>query len=180
MIKRARYQNVFDLAHEIGSWDERLVAPPFADPQVYMSRGASPQPFFLICEKDTLVMQCTGTADAELRYASMRNTRLEVGDLLYVPAGTPCRIVPREEAIHLRFKAINPGLEAVAWFCPSCDTEVWRYGFDAGSTPVQQGYMDGCQAFNAEVERRTCASCRAVHPHVDITRIDWARTSQPG
>ncbi|MDP4505298.1 cupin domain-containing protein [Nonomuraea turcica] len=180
MIKRARFQNVFDLAGEIGPWDETLVAPPFADPQVYMSRGSSPQPFFLICEKDTLLMQCTGIADVELRYTNMRHTRLEVGDILYIPAGTPCRIEPQEEAIHLRFKAITPGLEGVAWFCPSCDAEVWRHEFHAGALPVQQGYLDGCRAFNAEVGRRICDSCRTVHPQVDITGYSWARTEQPG
>ncbi|MCF6476405.1 hypothetical protein FAF44_49915 [Nonomuraea sp. MG754425] len=175
MIKRGRFQNVFDLADEIGPWDERLVAPPYADPQVYMSRSAGPQPFFLICAKDTLVMQCSGTADVQLRHVGTRSTRLQIGDILYIPAGTPSRIEPREEAIHLRFKAIDPGLEAVAWFCASCEAEIWRYEFDAGSLPVQQGYVAGCRAFNAEVSHRTCGSCQAVHPQVDITRYDWAR-----
>ena len=174
MIKRGRFQNVFDLAQEVGLWDERPVAPPFADPQVYMSRGSGQQPFFLVCEKDTVVMQIFGTATAELRYTGVRQTRLEMGDILYIPAGTPCRIEPREESIHLRFKAINPGLEGVTWFCSSCDAEVWRYEFDAGAQPVQQGYLDGCEAFNAGLERRTCGTCQTVHPVVDTARYRWA------
>jgi hypothetical protein len=178
MIKRGRFQNVLDLAQEIGLWDERPVAPPFADPQVYMSRGSGPQPFFLICAKDTIVMQIVGSADVQLRYTGVRQTRMEIGDILYVPAGTPCRIEPSEESVHMRFKAINPGLEGVAWFCPSCDTEIWRHEFDAEAQPVQQGYLDGCQAFNAEPERRTCGACGTVHPTVDLAEYDWARVAE--
>lgn len=178
MIKRARYQSVFDLAREVGPWDERPVAPSFADPQVHMSRSSGTQPFFLICAKDTVVLQIVGTAGADLRYTGVRHTRLEMGDILYVPAGTPCRLEPYEESIFLRFKATNPGLEGVAWFCPSCDAEVWRYEFDAGSQPVQQGYLDGCEAFNSETERRTCGACETVHPTVDITGYDWAQVAE--
>ena len=178
MIKRARYQNVFDLAQEVGPWDERPVAPPFADPQVCMSRSRELQPFFLICEKDTIVIQVTGLADVDLRYTGMRQTKLEAGDMLYVPAGTPCRIGPRQESVHLRFKASNPGMEGVAWFCPSCDIEIWRHEFDAGAQPVQLGYLDGCQAFNAQVAHRTCGPCQTVHPEVDIAGYDWARLAE--
>lgn len=178
MIARSRYQNVFELAAEVGPWDERLVAPPFADPQVAMSRGSGPQPFFLICAKDTIVMQAIGTAEVELHYSGLRRTWLEMGDILYVPAGTAVRIEPREESIHLRFKAINPGLEGVAWFCPSCDAELWRHEFDAGLRPAQEGYLDGCTAFNAEAERRTCVRCGTVHPLVDIAEYNWARLAK--
>lgn len=174
MITRGRFQSAFELAQEIGPWDERPVAPPFADPQVYMSRSSGPQPFFLICEKDTIVMQVSGTAKAELRYTGVRHTRLEIGDVLYVPAGTPCRIVPSEECLLFRFKAINPGLEGVAWFCPSCDAEVWRHEFDAGLQPVQQAYLDGCQTFNADQALRTCGACQTVHPPVELTGYRWA------
>ena len=175
MIKRGRFQNMFDLADEVGSWDERLVAPPFADPQVAMSHGADPQPFFLVCEKDTLVVQYTGESDVDLRFTGTRQTHMEMGDMLYVPAGTPCRIVPREDSIYARIKAINPGLEGVSWFCPSCDVEVWRYEFDANTEFVQQGYLDGCQQFNADAARRTCRACQAVHAEVDISGFRWAQ-----
>jgi hypothetical protein len=178
MIKRGRYQNVFELALEVGPWDERPVAPPFADPQVYMSRGSGAQPFFLICAKDTVVMQITGSADVQFRYTGLRHTRLEIGDMLYVPAGTPCRIEPREESIHLRYKAINPGLEGAAWFCPSCDAEVWRYEFDAELAPVHQGYLDACRAFNAEPRHRTCGVCQAVLPAIDIAGYRWAQIAE--
>jgi hypothetical protein len=178
MIARTRFQNVFDLAREIGPWEERPVAPPFADPQVTMSRSAGPQPFFLICAKDTVVLQMTGDADAELRYSGTRRTRLEVGDMIYVPAGTPCRIEPREESVHLRFKAINPGLEGVAWFCPSCDAEVWRYEFNTELQPVQQGYLDGCREFNVDPARRTCGACQTVHPAVDLDGYRWAEIAE--
>lgn len=177
MIGRGRFQNLFALAREVGPWEEYPVAPPFADPQVQLSRGAEPQPFFLICEKDTMVIQTTGAAEVELRYSGLRHTRIEIGDMLYIPAGTPSRIVPSEESIHLRFKAINPGLEGVAWFCPSCDTEVWRYEFDAGVQQVQQGYFDGCRQFNADPARRTCGACQTVHPAVDYAGYRWVEVA---
>lgn len=178
MITRGRFQNVLEMAEEIGPWAERPVTPPFADPQVYMSRGSDPQPFFLICEKDTIVMQVVGAATVQLRYTGVRQTSLEAGDILYVPAGTPCRIEPLEESIYFRFKAAKPGLEGVSWFCPSCDAEVWRYEFDAADQPVQQGYLDGIQTFNAEVGHRTCRVCQAVHPSADAARYDWARLAE--
>lgn len=174
MITRGRFQSVFDLAEEIGSWDERPVAPPFADPQVAMSHGSVPQPFFLICSKDTIVIQATGSADAHLRYTGVRHTRMEMGDMIYVPAGVPCRIEPREESLHLRFKAVTPGLEGIAWFCPGCDAEVWRHEFDAERMHVQQGYLDGCREFNADEALRTCGTCQTVHPPVDISAYRWA------
>jgi 3-hydroxyanthranilate 3,4-dioxygenase len=178
MITRGRFQNLFDLANEVGPWDERLVAPPFADPQVSMSHGSGPQPFFLICEKDTIITQYTGEADVELRYSGTRRTRLEIGDMLYVPAGTPSRIEPREDSVHLRIKAVNPGLEGVAWFCVTCDAEVWRYEFDATARPAQEGYLEGCARFNAETARRTCGVCQTVHPPVDVAGYHWARIAE--
>jgi hypothetical protein len=177
MIGRTRFQNLFDLAREVGPWQEYPVAPPFADPQVRLSRGTEPQPFFLVCAKDTMVIQSIGAAEVELRYSGVRRTRLEMGDMLYIPAGTPSRIVPLEESIHLRFTAINPGLEGVAWFCPSCDAEVWRYEFDADTHHVQQGYSDGFRQFNADPVRRTCDACQTVHPAVDYAGYGWVEVA---
>lgn len=178
MITRGRFQSLFDLAREVGPWEERPVAPAFADPQVHMSRSSGPQPFFLICAKDTIVIQATGSGHAEFRYTGMRHTRLEMGDIIYVPAGAPCRIEPHEESVYLRFKAINPGLEGVAWFCASCDAEVWRYEFNSELEPAQQGYLDGCREFNADEARRTCGGCGSVHPAVDVSGYRWAEAAE--
>ncbi|WP_286274920.1 cupin domain-containing protein [Mycobacterium antarcticum] len=165
------------MAQEIGEWDERPVSPPFADPQVHLSRSVERQPFFLICEKDTVLMQTTGSGKAELRYSGVRETKLTVGDLLYVPGGTASRIEPHEESIYIRFKPVVPGLEAVAWFCPSCDAELWRYEFDASQEPAQLGYDNGCKAFNADAAARTCGSCQTVHDPVDSMHYRWSEVA---
>ncbi len=46
----------------------------------------------------------------------MNYVTLALGDFLYVPGGTPHRIVPTEPSIQMRYKASHPGLEAVAWY----------------------------------------------------------------
>lgn len=176
MIERSRFQNVFGTARKIGEWEERAVTPSFADPQIHVSRSTGAQPFFLICEKDTVLVQASGSAHVELRLSGMRHTAMAVGDVLYIPGGTACRVEPLEEAVTLRYKAMAPGLEAVAWFCPSCDGEVWRHEFDAEARPVQAGYLEGCEAFNADPARRTCGTCETALPAVELTPYRWAET----
>jgi 3-hydroxyanthranilate 3,4-dioxygenase len=58
-----------------------------------------------------MVIRSIGAAEVELRYSGVRRTRLEMGDMLYIPAGTPSRIVPLEESIHLREPSPHPGRE---------------------------------------------------------------------
>src|SRR6185312_11278829 len=86
------------------------------DPQLHLSRNRVKQPFFLICEQDTMLAQMSGEARVEFRAGPVRYFDMTVGDFVYVPAGTPHRIVPKTESVHLRYKAEKPGLEAVAWY----------------------------------------------------------------
>lgn len=81
--------HTFKAAQEVGNYEDVPVLPADVDPQLYMSRNAVAQPFYLICGKDTVVVQMSGTADMHLKESSVRRFHMAVGDHVYVPAGTP-------------------------------------------------------------------------------------------
>ena len=62
---------------------------------------------------------------------------------------------------------------SVAWYCESCDTEVWREEWDTADELPQAAYWRACQAFNADPGLRTCAQCGAVQAAVDLDGIRW-------
>lgn len=156
-----------------GPYDERPVVPAKIDPQVTLSRNDRPQPFYLICEEQTVLATMTGRGAVAFHGASVRQLSLVAGDHVFVPARTPHRILPETPMIQLRFKARVPGREAVVWYCPRCDAEVWRHGFDASAVVSQRGWWDGVSQFNADPARRRCA-CGEEHPAVDVDGLHWA------
>ncbi|MFO7562876.1 MAG: hypothetical protein R6X02_09565 [Enhygromyxa sp.] len=164
---------VFKEAPKVGSYDERPMLPDSVGTQVYLSRNDRPQPFYLICEKDTLIAAFAGTGSVQLQLTSVRSFPLEPGDHVYVPAGAATKLVPETESIILRYKAQHPGLEAVAWYCESCETELFRHTFDTALTHAQEGYLEGCRAYNEDPGRRTCSKCRREHPGVDVAGYGW-------
>jgi 3-hydroxyanthranilate 3,4-dioxygenase len=172
-LTRKKLVQVFDAAKECGPYDEMPVLVDGRDPQVHVSRNDRPQPFFLICSADTVLAQVSGTATVDLELSPVRYHRLEPGDLVYLPAGTASRIRPDETSIHVRYKALHAGLEAVAWFCSSCGGEVHREEFDTEEELSQAAYWRACHAFNADVDLRRCGSCGTVHDVVDLEGIRW-------
>lgn len=164
---------VFNEAPKLGPYDERPMLPDAVQTQVYLSRNDRPQPFYLICEKDTLIAVFAGTGTVHLQLSSVRSFPLEPGDHVYVPAGTATRLVPSTESVIMRYKAQHPGLEAVAWYCESCETELFRHTFDTAKTSSQHGYLDGCRAYNDDPARRTCSDCGREHPAVDLAGYRW-------
>jgi 3-hydroxyanthranilate 3,4-dioxygenase len=173
MLRRKRQVNVFDDAREAGPYDEFPVLPPDMDPQVHLSRNDRPQPFFLICQHDTLLAQMAGEAVVEFKDVPVLYHTLSPGDYVYVPAGAPHRIVPRSASVQLRYKAREPGLEGIAWYCPGCGAEVAREEWDTAEELPQDAYWRACQTFNAEATRRVCRGCGAQHPPLDLTGIRW-------
>jgi hypothetical protein len=111
-------------------------------------------------------------AEGPVRYFT-----LEPGDYVYVPAGTPHQIRPRTESVQLRYKARAPGLEGVAWYCPTCGAEVAREEWDTAQELPQDASWRISQAFNADAARRTCARCGTEHPPADLTGIRWPETA---
>jgi hypothetical protein len=164
---------VFKEAPKTGPYDERPMLPDAVQTQVYLSRNDRPQPFYLICEKDTVIAVFAGTGKVHLQLSSVRWFPLAPADHVYVPAGTPSKLVPSDELIVLRYKAQHPGLEAVAWYCESCETELFRHTFDTAATYSQEGYIEGCRAYNEDASRRTCSACGRAHPGVDVAGYGW-------
>jgi 3-hydroxyanthranilate 3,4-dioxygenase len=148
------------------------------DPQLHLSKNDRPQPFHLICSHDTLLAQVSGSATLDLEYSPVRYHRLEPGDVVYVPAGTPTRIRPDETSIHVRYKPLHAGLEGVAWFCNECGHEVHRDEFDTEEELPQDAYWRACQAFNDDEELRRCPQCTKVHDLVDLDGIRWPEVAQ--
>lgn len=168
---------VFNEAPRLGPYDERPMLPDSIQTQVYLSRNDRPQPFYLICEKDTLIAVFAGTGTVHMQLTSVRSFPLEPGDHVYVPAGAATRLVPTTESIIMRYKAQHAGLEAVAWYCEACDSELFRHTFDTARTFAQEGYLEGCRAYNADPARRRCGSCGREHPAVDLAGYRWEALS---
>jgi hypothetical protein len=172
-MDRKRMLNGFKAAAEVGPYDEFPVLVPGIDPQVYLSRNDRPQPFYLICEKDSLLAQMAGTGRLLMKYSSVLWEPMQPGDFVYIPAGTPHRYVPTTESLQTRYKAEPAGLEGVAWFCDACGAELAREEWDTAERFSQDAYWAACQSFNASVDRRTCPGCGAVHPEIDLSGLRW-------
>ena len=177
-MDRRRMLNAFVAASELADFDEFPVLTEKSDLQVYLSRNTVPQPFFLICEKDCVMAQLSGTARMEFRESSVNRFAMGPGDMVYIPAGTPHRVTPHTESVQLRYKPRENGLEGVAWYCESCDAEIQRFEWDTNTTVPQAAYLASCEAFNGDPALRTCPSCSAAHPEVDYSAPNWARIAE--
>ncbi len=172
-LERKRTLNVFkDAAHAWGSYDDYPIGPRGTDPMPHLSRNRVPQPFFLVCEADQVLIQMAGVGELVLVQASPVVMHLEPGDTVYIPAGVPSRLAPRGENLQLRLKADPPAREAVAWYCPGCGELVHARAIE-GPIP-QEGYWEAVQIFNGDPALRTCAACAVIHPPVDLGDIAWA------
>jgi hypothetical protein len=169
---------VFREAAKVGPYDERPMMPDDIQLQVGLSRNTHRQPFFLICEKDTLLAAFSGKGRVEFELTNVRYFPFEAGDHVYVPGGAPTRIDPESESLILRYKAREPGLEAVAWYCETCHAELYRHVFDPAKLPPQAGYLAGCEAFNADASLRGCEACDRQHPSIDLSPYNWAELAR--
>ena len=165
--------DTFELAASRGAYDEYPIFPPGKDPQLCLSRNDREQPFFLLCEKDTLIAQMSGEGRVDFKGTAVNSFPLEPGDFIYVPAGTPHRLVPSSESVNFRYKPSRPGLEGVAWYCAKCGTELHREIWDTASTSSQAACFDACRRFSADNRMRTCGVCRELHPPIDLSPFNW-------
>ncbi len=172
-MKRKNRFDTFDAAAARGPFDECPMLELGTDPQLHLSRNDRPQPFFLICEQDCVVAQMSGTARIEFRGSSVNYFDLQMGDYAYVPGGTPHRIVPKGECVNLRYKAADPGLEAVAWYSPKTSEEIARVTWNCLEELPQEGYLRACRAFNDNVKMRTCPTTGEVLPPIDLAAFRW-------
>lgn len=167
--------HLYKEAKRLGSYDEYPMVPGETDMQLHLSRNSEPQPFYLICDGDTVHTQMSGKGSIQFNSDTVKRYPLERGDVIYIPAGTPHRFVPTQESIVMRAKAQFPKLEGVAWYCDDCGTEVHRQVWDAHEKLCQEGYLEACTAFNAGEEARRCPSCAKTHDPVDISWNRWAK-----
>lgn len=172
-LRRKNTLNVFREAAKLGSFDEFPVLRPEVDPQLHVSRNAVNQPFYLCCEKDSVIALVSGRATVQFAAGAVRFFELEPGDFVYVPGGVAHRLRVEEAGIQLRYKARDAGLEAVAWYCANCSNEVHQHAWDTSGTLPQEGYQSACEQFNRDVERRTCPVCGEVHDPVDLQPYRW-------
>lgn len=171
MLERKKTLNVFKDAREAwGSYDEFPVAQPGIDPMPHLSRNRVAQPFFLVHEADQVLIQMSGRG--EIQFHGAPAMPLEPGDIVYIPARLPSRLVPAGENVQVRLKVEPPAREAVAWFC-TCGARVHLVELPPG--PPQRHYWAAVQAFNASP--RTCARCGAVHPVAELGDVKWLETA---
>jgi 3-hydroxyanthranilate 3,4-dioxygenase len=97
-----------------------------------------------------------------------------IGDHVYIPAGTPHRIVPVAEGVLLRFQPQSAGLQGAAWYCDSCDSELRRYEWEHDhDTPAVQYYAAACARFSSDEAARTCGKCGTVAAPLDLAAFGW-------
>jgi 3-hydroxyanthranilate 3,4-dioxygenase len=166
--------DAYKVGAQVKNYADLAVLPLDVDPQITVSRNWIDQPFYHIFSEDTVLTAMSGHTVVRLKMSSVNTFRLEVGDHAYIPAGTPHRIEPREEAILLRYVALNAGLEAAAWFCETCGDELyrleWQHNNDAEPPRV---YATACARFNTETEARTCRRCRTAASAVELNALGW-------
>lgn len=170
-LERKKTLNVFKEAHRAwGSYDEYPVGPKGTDPMPHLSRNRVPQPFFVVCEEDQVLIQMSGVGEIELRETEPSRMHLEPGDSVYIPAGIPSRVVPQGENLQIRLKAEPPAREAVAFYCP-CGELIHTRELAPGI--LQREWWSTVTAFNEDAALRTCPTCAAVHPPVELGDIAW-------
>lgn len=165
MRRKNRFETYKEAASR-GNYDEFPMLELGIDPQLHLSRNSVAQPFFLICEQDCVIAQMSGAARVEFRQSPANYFNLELGDFVYIPGGTPHRLLPARESIHLRYKACHPGLEAASWFKGA--DEVARITWNTESELPQEGYLRACIAFNAD------RAMRGGLPEIDLAPFRWA------
>jgi 3-hydroxyanthranilate 3,4-dioxygenase len=177
MARKKTFQ-VLREGKKLGAYDDMPMLPDDIQVQLHLSRNDKPQPFHLICEKDTLLLVMSGAATVEFKTSTVDRFALKPGDCIYVPAGTPHRIVPSEESVMLRYKPQQPGLEAMAWFCEACDAELYREVWDTATSLSQDMFATIGARFAGDQGLRTCKSCGAVHAAPDFAGFRWEQAAQ--
>ncbi len=165
--------DTFEAAKESGPYDEYPVLPAGIDPQLHLSLNDRPQPFHLVCEKDTVLVQMSGKAKVEMRDSSVLSFNLVPGDYAYIPAGTPHRILPSEPSIQYRYKAEHCGLEAASFYCESCGELLLQDTWDTAVELPQAAYLRVVETFNGDEALRKCTKCSTVQAPVGLAGYRW-------
>jgi len=171
-MDRRRMLHAFKAAKETGNYEDAAVLPEHLDPQVHLSRNSVPQPFYLVCEHDTIVGQLSGAAHIRLRASSVNAFTMGPGDMVYVPAGTPHRIEPMTPSVQIRYKVRGSEREAAVWTCAHCGGQVARLDWRL-TDPPSAAYAPACQWFNEQFAGTRCPGCGQPVAAVDLQELAW-------
>jgi len=163
----------FALAPDSGPYGERQIVPDEVDLRLTLSRNDRPQPFHLICQHDSVLLTMSGEGRVAFAGSSVSHHDYALGDVIYVPAGTPHRILPASVSVHHRFKLPESEFEGVAWYCEGCGAEIHRDVWALAEELPQEGYLRACRGFNADAALRSCGACGAVHPSLELEGFRW-------
>jgi mannose-6-phosphate isomerase-like protein (cupin superfamily) len=176
-MARRNLIDTFETAKSAGPYDEYPVLLESVDPQLHLSRNDRPQPFHMTCEKDSILIQMSGTARIEMLDTSVLYFETTPGDYTYIPGGIPHRIFPAEPSVMYRYKAREAGLEAATFFCESCGEVLLRETWDTAEELPQSAYLRIVERFNSEAALRQC-DCGHQHPAVDLTGYRWKEIAE--
>lgn len=177
-LKRKRRLDLPKEAASVGAYAEYPILEAGIDPQVHISLNDGLQPFHLICDRDTLIVQVSGSGSVRFQGAAVSHFKLRSGDHVYVPAGVPHRLDAHEPSIVIRYKAANAALEGVVWYCETCDAEMYREDWRLDAETPQAGYLRLCRAYCEDMQMRTCGACGKVHAPLQLEKYQWDRLDQ--
>jgi hypothetical protein len=173
LIPRSRVHDVFALAEAVRDYDEWPLLPNDVDLQVTLSRNAVEQPCDLAIDHDTLLVQLAGEAVVAFRHASVRALRVVPGEVVYVPAGLPHRVLPCTRSLQLRYAASHTHVERASWSCAGCGAELSSTAWDTGAALRQQGLAVALEAYAASAAGRPCPACGTLAPLVEPGAQRW-------
>ncbi|WCP16018.1 hypothetical protein sphantq_04510 (plasmid) [Sphingobium sp. AntQ-1] len=177
MIERAPFNDLASLSSRIRPHEEVPILLENIDPQVHVSLLDRDQPYYLVCEKDTVIVLLSGSAKVNFRDSSVNWFDMRPSDHVYVPAWTPHRIMLGEAGLYYRYKAREAGVEGLLWYCDSCGSPVHQQVWRTGSELPSSAYATAIEAFNADEDGRRCKSCDIVLPPVDLADLRWAESA---
>jgi 3-hydroxyanthranilate 3,4-dioxygenase len=170
--ERRKTLNVFkEAALTWGSYDDFPVAPAGIDPSPHLSRNRVAQPFYLVTARDEVLVTMSGEGEILFKDPARTVLAVSAGDVVYLPARMPARIIPHGDLLQVRLKGAPPFTEAVAWYCDNCDTFMHRVEFT--SDVPQRNYWDAVAEYNADARHRTCPACGHVHDRAELADIAW-------
>jgi 3-hydroxyanthranilate 3,4-dioxygenase len=149
-------------------------APPVANKEVFpesefiyqIVRGPNARNDFHLDPGDEIFYQLRGAITVRCREADgrLRDVPVREGEAMLVRAGTPhCPIRPPDTwGLVIERKRRPDELDALAWFCEQCGTELYRETF--ACVNIERELKAIIERFNASETLRTCRACGAVLP----------------
>jgi 3-hydroxyanthranilate 3,4-dioxygenase len=170
---RRRVVPAFKAAADLVNYEDAQMIPEDVDPQVELSRNVLPQPFHLVIDEDTVLAVMSGEVEVQLKNSTVLSFKGLPGDHLYVPSGTPHRIVPSAESVIMRYTSNESVRRGAAFFCDSCGSEAFRWEWSHSTEVVARDvYTEVATRFNASPRR--CKSCQHELQPVAVAALGWS------